>query len=145
MKNMKEKLNLNKVTEVNKLYLIIPIVLIVVIIAIFILMNLNKASGKIIIKEVSHEIKGTSITIKYTVKNDTGKNYDMGTAFVDLLDKDGNVVGGYLLQINETLKKGEKKEYTLTRDIVAPRPVAKLNFRYEEPKTEEELQKEAEK
>ena len=139
---MKEKLNLNKVTEVNKLYIIIPVVVIVAIAVVFILMSLNKASGKIIIKEVSHEINGTSITIKYTVKNDTGKNYDMGTAFVDLLDKDGNVVGGYL-QINETLKKGEKKEYTLTRDIVAPRPVAKLNFRYEEPKTEEELQKEA--
>lgn len=143
MKDIKEKLTKNM--EINKLYIIVPIVLIVVLVLFIIIMNLNKPSGKIIIKEVSHEIKGQQITIKYTVKNDKGKDYEMDAAFVDLLDKDGNVVGGYLLQINEKLKKGQTKEYTLTRDIVAPRPIEKLNFRYEEPKTEEELQKEAAK
>lgn len=143
MKDIKEKLNKN--LEINKLYIIIPIVLIVVLVLFIIIMSINKPSGKIIIKEVSHEISGQQITMKYTIKNDKDKDYEVNTAFVDLKDKDGNVVGGYLLKINEKFKKGEKKEYTVTRDIVAPKPIHTLIFRYEEPKTNKELQKETKK
>lgn len=125
--------NLNKITEINKIYLIAPIVVIALALIIgFVALNKKEPSGKIIFKEISHKVNGSKITIKYSVKNDKAVDYKVGTAFVDLLDKNGVIIGGYLLPINETIEKGKTKEYTVENDIVAPREIASLSFRYEE-------------
>lgn len=118
----------------NPILLSIPIVLLLLIIVlIVILFNifLSKPSDKFIVKEVAHEISGDKIKIIYTIKNDSKDPRKMDSVMIDLKDKDGKVIGGYLVPVNINFEKKEKQEYTIERIIPTSGNIDSLSFRCE--------------